>query len=361
MMDDSRSAAEQKGSGRARWLGVVVFVLAFALVGGGVFVLRQSLRVGPAGGAGGPAAGGGGSAAAQPVTPVAKLLDDARAAMSEQRFGAAEAILAKAAEAYPEDQQVRLALAQNLVTQKKFKEAYANYEAAIALGPKSAAGQAGVGDPKLHFEAGTVANEAGYVERAEEHYSMAQSGDPAEPRYPLYLAMMQIKLGKDNAALASLIRATKLNPDLAIAWGTLGELALKENQLGLAMQHVEKARRLEPEGARWRVVEARILKRRAQEGDVERALQLLLSLDKADRSTPEVLRATGECYGLLQRPGDAAYMYAEAAKLRPDDADTAYQAALWYQRAGNEPEALRFGKIAQELLEKKATAGAEGK
>ncbi len=210
-----------------------------------------------------------------------------------------------------------------------------------------------MGDPKLHFEAGTVANEAGLVERAEEHYTMAQSGDPTEPKYPLYLAMEQIKLGKDSAALASLIRATKLNPDLAIGWGTLSELALKEGQLGLAMQHVDKARRLEPQTARWRVIEARILKRRAEPGDVEKALQLLLSLEASERANPEVMKATGECFGLLQRPADAAFMYAEASKLRPDDATIAYEASLWYQRSGNEAEALRFAKKAKELMDGK--------
>lgn len=332
-------------------MGIGVFVLTAALVGGGVYVVRQSLQagngatIGPGGGADSP------EHRPKVSLPVEKLLDEARAASSQQEYGRAEAILLKAAEAYPEDSRVHQQLGQILVTQKKFKDAYPEYEAAIATAPKGT-GAAAVGDPKLHFEAGTVADEAGLVERAEEHYSMAQTGDPTEPRYPLYLAMVQIKLGKDGPALASLIRATKLNPELAIGWGTLAELALKENQLGLAMQHVEKARRLEPEAARWRVVEARVLKRRAEEGDIEKALQLLLSLDRADRTKPDVLRALGECYGLLKRPADAAYMYAEACRVRPDDADAAYQAALWYQRAGNEAEALKYGKMAEEMMKK---------
>jgi tetratricopeptide (TPR) repeat protein len=346
--------------GRNRALGAVVFVLVFALVTGGVFVLRQALRSAPAEANGTPTSASG----AESGRSLVRLLDDARSAMSQQEYGRAEAALLKAVELFPEDQEARMQLAQTLVTQKRFTEAYSQYEAAIALSPRPAASGvavAGAGDPKLHFEAGTVANEAGYVERAEEHYSMAQSGDPTEPRYPLYLAMVQIKLGKDTAALASLVRATKLNPDLAIGWGTLAELALKENQLGLAMQHVDKARRLEPQGSRWRVVEARILKRRAEAGDVEKALQLLLSLDKADRVSPDVMKATGECFGLLQRPEDAAYMYAEASKLRPDDAEIAFEAARWYQRLGKEEEALRFGKRAQEIMEKKGQTSGGGK
>jgi tetratricopeptide (TPR) repeat protein len=288
------------------------------------------------------------------------MLEAARSAMSQQEYGKAETILSKAVQAFPEDQAAHLRLAETLVTEKKYKEAYPEYEAAIALSPKPAAGVAPVGDPKLHFEAGTVANEAGLVERAEEHYSMAQTGDPSEPRYPLYLAMVQIKLGKDSAALASLVRATKLNPDLAVGWGTLAELALKENSLGLAMQHVDKARRLEPDTARWRVDEARILMRRAEKGDVEKALQLLLSLDKAARMDADVLEATGECFGLLRRPADAAFMYSEASKVRPDDADMAFQASLWYQRAGNEAEAERFGKLAQQLMARKGKKSGEG-
>jgi tetratricopeptide (TPR) repeat protein len=322
-----------------------VFVLTFALVGGGVYVVRQALK------APSPAEASMGAMPKPPPLPVEKLMEEAKAAASQREYGRSEAILLKAVESYPDDARAHLQLAQVMVTQKKFKEAYPEYEAAIATSPKGS-GASAVGDPKLHFEAGTVADEAGLVERAEEHYSMAQTGDPTEPRYPLYLAMVQIKLGKDGPALASLIRATKLNPELAAGWGTLAELALKENQLDLALQHVDKARHLEPEMGRWRVVEARIRKRRAGEGDIEQALQLLLSLDRAERAKPDVLRALGECYGLLKRPADAAYMYAEACRVRPDDADAAYQAALWYQRAGNEAEAVKYGKMAEEMRKK---------
>ena len=82
---------------------------------------------------------------------------------------------------------------------------------------------------------------AGQNDRAEEHYWMAQVLDAAEPRYPLFLGMMQIKKGDDDAAAASLLRAVKISPELAEGWGTLAELELKKNQNTLAAQHIERA------------------------------------------------------------------------------------------------------------------------
>src|SRR5262245_26942886 len=204
---------------RTRILGVAVFVLVFALLTGGALVLRQVVRQ-PGDMGGIPGNSFAGTKPTGRGASLDKLLEDANIAMGQQEYLRAESILARAVESFPEEQRAHLQYAQALVTRKKFRDAYAQYAAAIALTPApEGTVNAAVGDPKRQFEAGTVANEAGLVERAEEHYAMAQGADPAEPRYPLYLAMVQIKLGKDSAAMVALVRATKLNPDLAVAWG----------------------------------------------------------------------------------------------------------------------------------------------
>src|SRR5690606_30382505 len=135
--------------------------------------------------------------------------------------------------------------------------AYEQFVAAMAIAD---------GDAALHFEAGTVANTAGLTDRAYEHYYRAQMMAPNEPKYPLYLAMIQIKQDERTAAMASLVRAVTLNEDLAEAWGTLAELELAENMLGLAQQHIEKARALQPESEKWKIAEAKILKRNNEPG-----------------------------------------------------------------------------------------------
>lgn len=339
-----------KTPGRSGSLMLVVAVLTLAMIAGGVLVAR-SLSVG----AGAPSR----PSAAKDPNAVAKILEAARTYESHGDHSKAAAILGRAVEEHGLDAGLRVQYARTLVSLQEYPKAYAQYEAALALGAGTGPGGSGVtpaADPKLQFEAGTIANRAGLVDRAEEHYSMAQSADPTEPKYPLYLAMIQLKEGKDDAAVASLIRAVKLNPDLAEGWGTLAELSLKDNRLGLAQQHIENARRLQPEVARWRVDEAKILKRRGDKAGIEKAAGLLLAMDKSERIKPEVLGVLAECYGLMHRPADAAAMYAEAATIRPKDPETAYQAAVWYGRAGNKEEEARFASLAASLGHAGATA-----
>ncbi|MBC7771041.1 MAG: hypothetical protein H7210_00965, partial [Pyrinomonadaceae bacterium] len=164
-----------------------------------------------------------------------------------------------------------------------------------------------------------------------------------------YLGMVQLRLNKESAAQASLVRAVTLDPSQSVAWGTLAELSLQNNQLGLALQHIEKARTFDPETPRWRIVQARTLKRRGDKGDVELAAQLLLAMDKSEQLRSESISVLAECFGMLRRPLEAAALYAEASRLKPDDSESAYQAALWYQRGGNAEQALRYAKAAAAL------------
>jgi tetratricopeptide (TPR) repeat protein len=250
-----------------------------------------------------------------------------------------------------------VAYAQALIGQEKQAEAYRQYEAAISLSddPKVKLGSdeakvAGVRrDPalaQLHFEAGTSASVAGMVDRAEEHYWMAQVLDPGEARYPLYLAMVHIKKGDDGAAAASLVRAVKIKPDLAEAWGTMAELELKKNQLSLAGQHIETARKLQPEVTRWAVVQARVINRL---GDPQKAAAILEALPPATRMDKGTLRLLAESYGLMQSPTQAAAMYEAAAKTMPLDAEIACAAAQWWERAGERAKAIEFARTAAML------------
>jgi tetratricopeptide (TPR) repeat protein len=259
------------------------------------------------------------------------------------KFGEATAILLRLVEQSPENRTVRLALAQSLVGERKFAEAYAQYEAAFAL--ESVGGvQAALtpADARLRFEAGTCANQAGLPRQAAEHYHLAQLADPADARYPLYLAMIQIKLGEDDAATASLVRAANLNPELAEAWGTLAELALRKNALNLASQHLDNAERLQPDVTRWRHVRARLLNR---QGEPEKAATLLLALPPAARRERDVMATLAQAYGLLKRPADAARLYADAARDTPDDPELYFQAATWFERAGEARSAAEHARI----------------
>lgn len=325
-------------SGRLIGPMLAVAALAVAVIGVGWFVFRMAV--------GGPSNSNAAATARDSARAVEAGLDAAAVYSRQGKFGEATAILSRLAEQSPENQTVRLALAQSLVGERKFAAAYAQYEAAFAL--ESAGGGQSALTPahaRLQFEAGTCANQAGLTRQAAEHYHLAQLADPADARYPLYLAMIQIKLGEDDAATASLVRAANLNPELAEAWGTLAELALKKNALSLASQHLENAERLQPEVTRWRHVRARIFNR---QGEPEKAATLLLALPPAARRERDVMTTLAQTYGLLKRPADAARLYADAARDAPDDAELHFQAATWFERAGDAAKAAehaRFGAM----------------
>lgn len=283
-----------------------------------------------------PASGPGASASAPaPPQAVLEVLDTARALMDQDKAPAAEAILAPAAARFPESQQLHLLLGECLLQQGRLEEAYEHYARGIFIGPDH---------PEYRFAAGTVASQLGWLDEAEAHYLAAQSMQPSNPKFPLYLAQVQRKMGKVDEARANLLVATRLDETLAIAWATLAAIALDENRLSVAGQHIAKARALEPDRADFRVIEAKILRRN---NDPERALDLLLAIPEEERlRDPGVMLELSLCFGLLGRTSEAASMYVSAVGVNPDDAEIAYQAAVWLERDRQPGRAASYARHA---------------
>lgn len=247
----------------------------------------------------------------------------------------AEAVLRAAIAEHLTEQRLYVQLGDLLASQKRWQEAYATYEQALACGP---------GDADIEFAAGTAATGAGKFERAEEHYQASMTKRPTDFRGPLYLAQVQIKQEKLDQAAANLLLAAKLKPDAAIIWGSMAEIAYRQNKLTLAQQHAKKARELEPRVTLWRLIEARALKR---EGKPEEALQLLVGLDEAALREPGVDLLQAECYGLLNRPQDAAAVYLAELKIDPANPVATMQAAIWLEKAGDVAKAKELAQRAQ--------------
>lgn len=287
------------------------------------------------------------SEAGQGQRPAALLdaLDAARKNLLSGQAGAANAVLSKLVERYPGDQDARTLYAESLIELGEPAAALRQYEDAIEIGPEFAA---------LRFAAGSAANLAGKPEIAELHFLRAQSLDTGSSQYPLYLGTVQRNLGKNVDAEASLLRAVKLSPDLANAWGQLADMALAENKLSLASTHIARARLLEPANVNWRLIEARILRR---QNKPENAARLLMAIDTSDRlGNPMILREIGLCFGMMSRPDEAADLFADAAELRPDDAELLYETALWHERAERRERALGYATRAAELGSANAAA-----
>ena len=159
------AAADNSGPTRpSRSFTLLIGTLCLAMTGGVVYLWKNGLLE--------P-----GRAAALTTRPtlasesITASLDSARKYMNQAEWAKAEAILRQAAMEYPDDQEVRIALAEDLVAQKKFDEAYDQYEKSLAIGPR---------EGKIEFAAGLVANTAGKADLALEHFFAAQTADTIE-------------------------------------------------------------------------------------------------------------------------------------------------------------------------------------
>lgn len=310
-----------------------------------VALLAHSFWSGPG------APGSAGAAARSTADPaaVAEIMDRARQRLKQNEPGAAESILRAGLDADPGNQDMRMLYGETLLTLGKAREAYRQYEQAIAIGPDNA---------ELRFAAGTVASVAGMLDRAEENYARAQQLAPNNPKHPLYLGQVLRKLGRIDEAKAAILTAAKLDPNMAYAWGTLAGIALDENKLSIAETYIRKARDADPKMGAWRLLEAKVLRR---QGKPEDAVRLLMALDESDRLTdPNVLEELGLSLGLMKRPADAAALYADAVERNPKDKELLYQTALWYQRAGMEDAAKVYAKRAADLGQPDAKKLADG-
>jgi len=275
--------------------------------------------------------------AADPVR-IAEALAGARDWLNHKEPDKAERILRAVLADAPAEHDAQALLAETMLAKGKLQDAYTAFQAAIATGDPSA---------PLHFSTGVVASELGKPEEAEQHFLFAQQLDAGNPQYPLYLAAVERSLNKLEAAKVALLRAVKLKPDLAEAWGQLADIALQENKLSLARQHIRRARQAQPGAVVWRLVEARILRR---DNAPEEAARLLMALKRDEiLDNPAVLEELARCYGMLRRPGEAAQLYADAVERRPDDAALLRETALWYERAGVNDAAMVYASRAARL------------
>jgi predicted Zn-dependent protease len=338
---DHSSQGPSASGGRAAGLFVVLGLLL--LLGGTVaYILTTatpSATPGPVG-----------HGSTRPLTTDAfdQILNTGQKLVNDGKYVEAEALYKQVTASHPEAQAVRVEYARLLAAQKRPSEAYEQYKAAISLGPV---------EPEVQLEAGTAASMSGQLNLAIEHYSAAQTAAPTDYRAPLFLAQTQLKLKRTDEAKANLLMAAKLNPNQAApAFATLAQVYLSESKFDIALQQIEEARKLDPKSTVYRVIQARALKGVARPQD---ALDLLIGLDEAQKHEPGVMQVMAECYGLLGRKLDIAKMYAQASDAEPTNGQWAFEAAVAFERAGENKQGLEYAKRAAALDVKGAAAVAE--
>lgn len=273
------------------------------------------------------------------------IISSAQQYLRSNEAGKAEAVLREAVAQYPREQPLHLIYAETLLALGKRTESYDHYQTAVLLGPDH---------PEYRFAAGTVASELENWNDAEKHYMIAGQLDRTNPKYPLYLGQVERKLGKIDEARKALTDAVRLDPDLALGWGSLAAIAMDDGSLGAARDYIERARKIDAKSSVWRLMEARILRR---SNEPEKAAALLFAMPEDERfASIPVLNELGMSLGLMGKPKEAADQYIEAARRSPMEPEFAYQAALWLQRTGNDVESAKYMSMAADLGHKGARA-----
>ncbi len=292
---------------------------------------------------------GGDTISTAPTQTIEQVLSSVQVYVSEKNYGAARAILTKAIERYPSDPELRSALGDLEMLSGNASAAYDQYVSAIESSDNPG------GD--LFFTAGTIASTLGEMERAEAHYLEAQRRDPSNPDVPLYLANVQLSMGKIEGATKNIALAAKATPDRAIVWGTWAQIALRENKLPIALQQIGKARELEPASVGWIVVEAKIHKRM---GKPERAIEVLTTLsDDTIAQNRDATMTLAESFAMIGRAEDAAARVIAFARAHPDDARGAMDSAISLERAGDREQAILWARRARDLGHERAAAWIE--
>ncbi len=314
--------------------GVVLGSLVVLAVAGLVaFALVRAVSGGPA-----PAEAGEGAGGLAETGAVERILESVQTYVRDGEAAKAEAVLSTAVREHPDDQDLRLAYGQLLMQAGRHEAAFEQYDAASAAGPIGA---------EEHFAAGTLAASVARLEDAARHYDLAQRKDASNAQYPLYLAQVQLKLGLNKEAAASLVRASVLDDANPQVWGSMASVALSENRANMALQHIAKARALEPDSRDWRLIEAKALRRLGRPAD---ALGVLIPLGDAVLADDEALEAMAQAHGMLDEAGEAHALYEQAIQARAGATpELLFAAALWADRAGQGERALELARRAEAL------------
>jgi predicted Zn-dependent protease len=333
--------------------GVLVVCVVLLLVGYGVLGGALLPRVMPGWFDARPDEPMGGDAGADlaQLQAVELILETVQGAVDAGEFSRARTVLEAAVKQFPRDQTLRLSMGDLFLNMSRPKDgegdglplteeqlelvrrAYAEYRSALAIGPRT---------PEMEFTAGTLARELEDLDSAAIHFSAAMAGDASVAAYPLHLAQVHMKRSEYEAAKAQLARSIAIEPDQAIAWGMMAEIALVEGVPRMALDQASRAIALDGSESAYVVIKARAHNRLMEPAE---AIRTLAGLPTEKRHSGLVLRLAGQSYGLLRDPAAAFAMYEEALSAgRGTDFEIVFEAAQWAERAGQIERAVELSR-----------------
>ncbi len=268
-------------------------------------------------------------------------IDDAIAAINDyintdrlpQAIKIAEALYDK----YPAELRVLSVFYELRMFEERFEDAYILLQQLLAIENDN---------PEYHFNAGILASMLQNYQAAAMHFQDASNRDISDPKFPLYHAQILIKLHEYTEARIKLLAVIKLDGEIHQAYGTLAEIALIENALDMADQHIKRAQTLAPTFLKWKLVEAKIIRRR---GKPEDALIRLNALQPPYRHAQEVVDEVAQCWAMSGSPTRAAREHIDHINRNPENWQSAAAAGRFLLLADNTAEATDWYDYAHRI------------
>ena len=150
---------------------------------------------------------------------------------------------------------------------------------------------------------GMVCEANGLAGAARDAYVNAATMQPAEPKWPFHLAVVESRLGRSDDAVRDMRRAIELNPNYAPAQWRLGLWLLDQNQTESAERAFSRATDIDPADRGGWIGLARVY---LQRDENERAAGLLERLAAAAPDDGYTLQLLGTAYRRLGKAEQAA-------------------------------------------------------
>jgi tetratricopeptide (TPR) repeat protein len=205
-------------------------------------------------------------------------------------------------------------------------------------------------DPSLQYAYGMALARSGRAAEAEAVFNrlLAQHGDRAELH--VIIGQGYAQQGDFDAAIQSLERARKLNPDVADAGATLGMIYLKQGKLSEAANALRDELRGNPGNVSARHTLATVLDLDGHTADAVALLREVLAQNPDFGDARYLLGKILLAQGDLQN----AVLHLEASvRLSPDEASYHYQLAQAYQKSGRQELAEKHLATFRELKDKR--------
>jgi len=213
---------------------------------------------------------------------VEALKVQARALYFAGRDADAERALAAAAALAPADDEIPYDLARIHYQQKRYRDAAAGFERAIALNPRA---------HKAYDNLGLTTEALGDVPGAIRHYLKAiELVQTAHPRYDAVyanLADLMLKVGEYRKAFDLAAEAAQRNPDDARNLFLAGKALVKLERLDVSLKWIERAAALDPSYPDARYLLAQTYRRLGRAADADRELK---AFQEAQARAPAVRR-----------------------------------------------------------------------